>query len=354
MDEFAMGSSTENSAYGPTFHPQDIRRVPGGSSGGSAAAVASGMVPIALGSDTGGSARQPAAFCGVVGFKPSYGRFSRYGLVSFASSLDCVATLSTSVQEAALLTEIMAGPDPLDASSVDHPPAPWLNACTRGIAGYRIGVLSDLEGITPGVQAALLQTQVALQAAGAQLEPIALPSLGLALACYCVLAPAEASSNLARFDGIRYGAAVESEDLMTRYLQTRSQGFGPEVQRRILLGTFVLSAGYQDRYYLRAQALRQQITQELEIALQQYDLLLCPTTPSVAFLLEERHQKPLSMYQSDILTVPASLSGLPAISVPCGQSEGLPVGAQLIGRRFDEASVFAGATVIEWSQRGQR
>ncbi len=352
MDEFAMGSSTENSAYGPTRNPLNESRAPGGSSGGSAAAVAAGIVPLALGSETGGSVRQPAALCGVVGLKPTYGRVSRYGLVSFASSLDVISPFGADVRDTALVTAVMSGYDPLDATSAAEPVGDWLAACDRGVAGKTIAVVTECEGdgVEPGVQAALHRTEALLRAAGATIERISLPTLRSALACYYLIAPAEASSNLARYDSIRFGQRPDAKDLLEPYQHSRSEGFGPEVQRRIILGTFALSAGYADRYYQRAQGLRRRIREELEAALARVDLLLTPTTPTVAFPLGARAQDPLAMYLSDIFTVPASLAGIPAISVPCGLSEGLPVGAQLMGRAWDEAGLFAAAAVIEAGQ----
>lgn len=347
MDEFAMGSSTENSAYGPARNPLDPTRAPGGSSGGSAVSVAAGITPIALGSETGGSVRQPASFCGIVGFKPTYGRVSRRGLVAFASSLDVVSPFGVDVRDAALATRVIAGPDPGDATSAHVPVEDWVAACDRGVRGLRVGVVAVGDGVDPGVTTAVDRARRALEAAGAVLVDIAIPSIARALACYYVIAPAEASSNLARFDGVRYGAREPADTLAGLYERTRTARFGPEVQRRILLGTFALSAGHADRYYLRAQAARARLTREMEEALTTVDLLFTPTSPTVAFPLGERVDDPLAMYLSDIFTVPASLAGLPAISVPCGLSDGLPVGAQLTGRRFDEATVFAGAAAIE-------
>ncbi|MFZ5475141.1 MAG: Asp-tRNA(Asn)/Glu-tRNA(Gln) amidotransferase subunit GatA [Myxococcota bacterium] len=349
MDEFAMGSSTENSAYGPARNPHDETRAPGGSSGGSAVAVAAGIAPIALGSETGGSVRQPAALCGVVGFKPTYGRVSRRGLVAFASSLDVVSPFGVDVRDTALVTEVMAGLDAGDATSSGEPVPDLVAACDRGVRGLRIGVVRECEGegVEPGVAARMDAVREALQRAGASVVPISVPSVTTGLAVYYVLAPAEASSNLARFDGVRYGPREPADDLAGLYVHTRSRRFGPEVRRRILLGTFALSAGYADRYYLRAQAARARLTREMSEALTTVDLLLTPTAPTVAFPLGARAADPVAMYLSDVFTVPASLAGLPAISVPCGLSAGLPVGAQLVGRAFDEATVFAGAAALE-------
>jgi aspartyl-tRNA(Asn)/glutamyl-tRNA(Gln) amidotransferase subunit A len=350
MDEFAMGSSTENSAYGPARNPHDETRAPGGSSGGSAVAVAGEVVPVALGSETGGSVRQPAALCGVVGMKPTYGRVSRRGLVAFASSLDVVSPFGADVRDAALVTEVMAGLDPGDATSADVPVPDLVAACDRGVRGLRVGLVKECEGSEPGVAERLAAAADALRAAGAELVDVSIPSVATALAAYHVLAPAEASSNLARFDGVRFGPREPADDLAGLYARTRSRRFGPEVRRRILLGTFVLSAGYADRYYLRAQAARARLTRELTDALATVDLLLTPTSPTVAFPLGARAADPVAMYLSDVFTVPASLAGLPAISVPCGRSQGLPVGAQLVGRPFDEATVFAGAAALEAAQ----
>jgi aspartyl-tRNA(Asn)/glutamyl-tRNA(Gln) amidotransferase subunit A len=349
MDEFAMGSSTENSAYGPARNPHDEARAPGGSSGGSAVSVAAGITPIALGSETGGSVRQPASFCGVVGMKPSYGRVSRRGLVAFASSLDVVSPFGVDVRDAALVTRVIAGADPGDATTVDAPVPDYVAACDRGVRGLRIGVIAEADGagIEPGVRAAVERAQAALVAAGATLTRVSIPSVTTALACYYVIAPAEASSNLARFDGVRYGPREPAQDLVGLYAATRSARFGPEVKRRILLGTFALSAGWAEHYYGRAQAARARLTAEMSAALRTVDLLLTPTSPTVAFPLGARAADPLAMYLSDIFTVPASLAGLPSISVPAGLSEGLPVGVQLTGRAFDEETVFAAAAAVE-------
>ncbi len=349
MDEFAMGSSTENSAYGPTRNPHDPTRTPGGSSGGSGAAVAAGICPVALGSETGGSVRQPASLCGVVGLKPTYGRVSRRGLVAFASSLDVVSPFGVDVRDTARIMSVIAGFDPGDPTSLDAPVGNLEAACDRGVAGLKIGIIQECtgEGIEPGVSAALADAARALTDAGASLATVSLPSSPFALAAYCVLAPAEASSNLARFDGIRYGRRAEAESLADLYVRTRSEGFGPEVQRRILLGTFALSAGYADRYYATAQGMAARITREMTAALGEFDLLFCPTSPTVAFPLGARAADPLAMYLADIFTVPASLAGLPAISVPCGRALGLPVGAQLTGPKLGEATLLAAAAVIE-------
>jgi len=348
MDEFAMGSSTENSAYGPARNPLDERRVPGGSSGGSAAAVAGGVVPIALGSETGGSVRQPASFCGIVGFKPTYGRISRHGLVAFASSLDIVSPFALDTRDAALLAEVMAGHDPLDSTSLREPVGDWEGACDGVVSGLRVGVLAEGEGegVEPGVAARVAEAVESLSRQGAVVSRVSIPAMRLALAAYYVIAPGEASSNLARFDGVRYGSRAAASTLAELYLHGRGQGLGPEVQRRILLGTFALSAGWAEEYYVRAQRARARITADMEAALREVDVLVSPTSPTVAFKIGDRALDPLAMYLADILTVPASLAGLPAISVPCGQSEGLPVGLQITGRRNDEATVLRVASAV--------
>lgn len=352
MDEFAMGSSTEYSAYGPTLHPLDPSRVPGGSSGGSAVAVAASHVPGALGSDTGGSVRQPAAFCGVAAMKATYGRISRYGLVAFASSLDHIGPFGRNVADVARLLRVMAGPDPRDSTCADRPVDDYEGACSRDIRGLRVGLVELQEQATPLVQESVERAARSLEAAGAILSKVELPSWNLGIPCYYVLAPAEASSNLARYDGLRYGPAGAIgdpgpfHDILTLFQQTRSR-FGPEVRRRILMGTFVLSAGYQDAYYLRAQALRRRIRGETLRVLSELDALLLPTTPSTAFALGERSQDPVSMYLSDICTVPANLAGVPALSVPVPASGALPVGVQLIGRPWEESLLLALGAAVE-------
>jgi aspartyl-tRNA(Asn)/glutamyl-tRNA(Gln) amidotransferase subunit A len=342
MDEFAMGSSTENSAYKKTRNPWDIQRVPGGSSGGSAAAVASGMVPLALGTDTGGSIRQPASLCGVVGLKPTYGRVSRYGLVAFASSLDQVGPLTRTVEDAALACSVIFGRDPMDATSAAEE-APPLQPSEAGLDGVRLGVpWGFLEsGVDEAVRGAFQESLSVLQARGAKLVEIALPHATHAIATYYLVATAEASSNLARFDGVRYGFRAEGQGaLREMYGKTRDQGFGAEVKRRIILGTFVLSSGYYDAYYGRAQRVRTLIKRDFEKAFESCDLVATPTTPTPAFRLGEKTLDPLQMYLADIFTVPASLAGIPGLSVPCGLVEGLPVGLQLLGRSFDEGTLF--------------
>ena len=343
MDEFAMGSSNENSAYKPTRNPWDPTRVPGGSSGGSAAAVAAGMAPLSLGSDTGGSIRQPAAFCGIVGLKPTYGRVSRYGLVAFASSLDQVGPFARTVEDAALAASVLFGRDARDATSAGEAVPDFRAALQRGAKGLRIGVpWSFLEkGIDAPVLAAFREALAALESAGARMVDVALPHAGHAIATYYIVATAEASSNLARYDGVRYGLRVAAgRDLRETYGRTRDRGFGPEVKRRIILGTFVLSSGYYDAYYLRAQKVRTLIRRDFERALESCDVVATPTTPSTAFRFGEKTADPLAMYLADIFTVPANLAGIPGISVPCGFASGLPVGLQLLARSFDEAALF--------------
>jgi aspartyl-tRNA(Asn)/glutamyl-tRNA(Gln) amidotransferase subunit A len=341
MDEFAMGSSTENSAFKPTRNPWDRTRVPGGSSGGSAVAVSAGMVPLALGTDTGGSIRQPAALCGVVGLKPTYGRVSRYGVVAFASSLDQVGPLARTVEDAALAATVLSGVDTADATSADRPVPDFRAALAEGAEGLRVGVpWSFLEkGVDAGVMAAFRQALRDLETAGARLVEVDLPHAPHAVATYYIVATAEASSNLARFDGVRYGLRVPASDLRQMYGGTRDRGFGAEVKRRILLGTFVLSTGYYDAYYLRAQKVRTLIRRDFERAFEACDAVATPTTPTPAFRLGEKTADPLQMYLEDIFTVPANLAGIPALSLPCGQVEGLPVGLQLQGRPFDESTL---------------
>ena len=348
MDEFAMGSSTENSAYKNTLNPWDHQRVPGGSSGGSAASVAQRQVPWSLGSDTGGSIRQPAALCGIVGMKPTYGAISRYGLIAFASSLDQVGPFARTVEDAALLLRHMVGRDPMDSTSLDWPGEITLPTATD-LAGLRVGVVEELmgEGIEPGVRAAVDASLRAIEDLGATVVPVSLPSALSGLATYYVLAPAECSSNLARFDGIRYGHPVPADNLLDQYEMTRGQLFGPEVKRRIMLGTFALASGYYDQYYGRAQRVRTLIVREFEAAFEDVDLLASPTSPTVAFPLGDRTADPYAMYLADVCTIPVSLAGLPAISIPCGLSEGLPVGLQLAGPAFSENRLFDAAHALE-------
>ena len=341
MDEFAMGSSTENSAYKKTRNPWDRECVPGGSSGGSAAAVAGGLAPIALGTDTGGSIRQPAALCGVVGFKPTYGRVSRYGLVAFASSLDQIGPFARSVDDAARVCAALFGHDPRDATSADVPVPDFVPALAGDLCGVRVGVpWSFLEkGVDAGVMSAFRQALRDLEAGGAQIVDVELPHAAHAIATYYIVATAEASSNLARYDGVRYGRRAHARELRRMYGETRDQGFGLEVKRRIILGTFVLSSGYYDAYYLRAQKVRTLIRRDFESAFARCDAVATPTSPVPAFRLGERSDDPLQMYLADVFTVPANLAGLPGLSLPCGFAAGLPVGLQLQGRHFDEATL---------------
>ncbi len=342
MDEFAMGSSTENSAYQPTKNPWDPTRVPGGSSGGSAAAVAARMAPVALGSDTGGSIRQPAAFCGVVGLKPSYGRVSRYGLVAFASSLDQIGPLGRTVDDVARVTSVLCGHDPLDSTSADAEVPDFAAGLDRAPEGLRVGVPWSFlaEGVESETLARFREGLEALESAGASLVEVELPHLRHAVATYYIVATAEASSNLARYDGVRYGLrASGTSDLRTMYGQSRDEGFGDEVKRRIILGTFVLSSGYYDAYYLRAQKVRTLIRRDFERAFESCEVVATPTTPTPAFGVGEKTDDPLQMYLEDVFTVPANLAGIPGLSLPCGLAGGLPVGLQLLGRPFDEATL---------------
>ena len=353
MDEFAMGSSNENSAFGPVRNPWDVTRVPGGSSGGSAAAVSAGFAALALGSDTGGSIRQPAAFCGVVGLKPTYGRVSRYGLVAFASSLDQIGPLTRSCGDAALALSVIAGQDAHDATSSPRATDDYGASLSLPTRGLRVGVPRDFlkTGIDAGVMAEFDKTIAALQADGAGVVDIALPNAPHAIATYYLVATAEASSNLARFDGVRYGLRVDSAaaraTLKDMYGETRDAGFGPEVKRRIILGTFVLSSGYYDEYYLRAQKVRTLIRRDFETAFATCDVIATPTTPSTAFKLGEKTANPLEMYLADVFTVPANLAGVPGISVPCGVSNGLPVGMQFVGPAFAEATLLRAGGAVE-------
>jgi len=351
LDEFAMGSSTENSAFGPTRNPRDPSRVPGGSSGGSAAAVAAGYAPLALGSDTGGSIRQPAALCGVVGVKPTYGLVSRYGLIAFASSLDQIGPFANSVTDAALLLDVIAGPDTADSTSIRSEAEPILPQLERGVAGLRVGIIDELasgEGFQPEVLAAVQQAAAALEAAGATVDHVSVPSAQYGLSAYYLLAPAEASSNLARYDGVRYGLRVDGEDVSVMNARTREAGFGPEVKRRIMLGTYALSAGYYDAYYGQAQRVRTLIIRDFARAYEQFDVLLSPTSPTVAFPLGAKSAEPLAMYLSDVCTIPTNLAGHPAMSVPFGTGEaGLPVGVQVLAPALGEGVMFRTARVLE-------
>ncbi len=351
LDEFAMGSSTENSAFGATRNPHDTSRVPGGSSGGSAAAVAAGFTPLALGSDTGGSIRQPAALCGVIGFKPTYGLVSRYGLVAFASSLDQIGPFAATVADAAALFEAIAGHDPLDATSIPEP-VPAVSAHLHdGIDGLRVGVITELldaEGIAPDVSARTRQAADALSAAGAKVDDVSVPAVLYGLSAYYLIAPAEASSNLARFDGVRYGLRVDAPTTNEMMIATRTQGFGAEVKRRIMLGTYALSAGYYDAYYGKAQRVRTLIAQEFADAYQRFDVLLSPTSPTTAFPLGDKTADPLTMYLNDVCTIPSNLAGHPAISVPFGAGDdGLPVGVQVLAPSLAEVDLFRVAAALE-------
>ncbi len=351
MDEFAMGSSTENSAYGPCKNPWDLARTPGGSSGGSAACVAARMTPASLGSDTGGSIRQPAALTGTVGVKPTYGRVSRFGLIAFASSLDQIGPFASDVRGAARLLDVIAGRDPKDATSLDAAIEDWESSCERPVKGLKIGLPEEYfaAGLDPEVEASVRSAVSELEREGCTIVPVKMPHTKFAVATYYVVATAEASSNLARFDGIRYGHRVErSRDLKEIYGATRDQGFGVEVKRRILLGTFVLSAGYYEAYYLKAQKVRTLIARDFEAAFANVDAIVCPTAPTPAFKLGEKTNDPLTMYLSDIYTLPASLAGLPAISVPCAPTKsGLPIGLQVITRALDESTMFSIAASVE-------
>jgi aspartyl-tRNA(Asn)/glutamyl-tRNA(Gln) amidotransferase subunit A len=348
MDEFAMGSSNENSGYGPVLNPWDRERVPGGSSGGSAAAVAAGLAPWAIGTDTGGSIRQPAALCGIVGLKPTYGAVSRYGMIAFASSLDQCGPLTRDVTDAALLFRHMVGRDPCDSTSLDFPEPVGLPSAER-LDGLRIGVPPELsgEGVEPGVREVFERTLALVEELGGGIEEVALPHSPHGIAAYYVLAPAEASANLARYDGVRYGPRRGDGDLTAMYEETRAAGFGPEVKRRIMLGTYALSSGYYEAYYGRAQRVRTKIADDFRTAFEQVDLILTPTSPTVAFRLGERTDDPLAMYLSDYCTVPMPLAGIPAISIPGGLSDGLPVGIQLAGPAFSENRIFDAAHALE-------
>ncbi|WP_457626327.1 Asp-tRNA(Asn)/Glu-tRNA(Gln) amidotransferase subunit GatA [Persephonella sp.] len=350
LDEFAMGSSTENSAFFTTKNPWDYGRVPGGSSGGSAAAVGAGIVPAALGSDTGGSIRQPAAFCGVVGLKPTYGRVSRYGLVAFASSLDQIGPITRTVEDAALLMNVISGKDPKDSTSSDRELPDFLSYTGRDIKGLKIGLPEEffIEGIDSTVKESVLNAVRQLEKEGAEIVEISMPTTKYAIESYYIIAPSEASSNLARYDGVRYGYRTSQYgSLEEMYSKTRDEGFGAEVKRRIMLGTYSLSSGYYDAYYLKAQKVRTLIYQDFMKAFEKVDLLATPTTPDVAFKIGEKISDPLQMYLSDIFTVSVNMAGVPGISIPCGFKDGLPVGLQLIGRPFDEGTLLQVAYYYE-------
>ena len=371
LDEFAMGSSTENSAFGPTRNPHDTSRVPGGSSGGSAAAVAAGFALLALGSDTGGSIRQPAALCGVVGMKPTYGRVSRYGLVAFASSLDQIGPIGASVADAAACYEAIAGHDPLDSTSIDRPLDPVAAALADGVEGLKVGVLAELcgggqreeaqvaggieaslsggvEGVTHDVLSKVERAAKALEEAGAEVRTVSVPSAVLGLSAYYLIAPAEASSNLARYDGVRYGLRVDAANAAEMNVATRTAGFGAEVKRRIMLGTYALSAGYYDAFYGKALRVRTLMLREFAAAYEDVDVLLCPTAPTTAFALGAKTADPLLMYLNDVCTIPSNLTGHPAISVPFGRGDdGLPVGVQIMGPALSERLIFRAAAALE-------
>ena len=349
LDEFAMGSSTENSAFGPTRNPWDIGRVPGGSSGGSAAAVAAGIVPLAFGSDTGGSIRQPASLCGIVGVKPTYGVVSRYGLIAFASSLDQIGPFTTTVADAALALEVVAGHDPMDSTSLERPAPSLLDSLADGVSGLRVGIVDDfLSDVSPECAEAVLAAGQALEAAGAKVGHVTIPELLLGLPAYYVIAPAEASSNLSRYDGVRYGLRVDGPDAETMNARTRGQGFGPEVKRRIMMGTYALSAGYYDAYYGQAQKARTLVIRAFEAAYTSFDVLLTPTTPSVAFPFGSKVDDPIQMYMCDLCSIPSSLAGHPALSVPFALSpEGLPVGVQVLAPALGEAVMMRVAASLE-------
>ncbi len=340
MDEFAMGSSNENSHFGPVRNPWDSTRVPGGSSGGSAAAVAAGLCAAATGTDTGGSIRQPAAFCGITGLKPTYGRISRLGMIAFASSLDQAGPMARSAEDCALLLQVMAGHDPMDSTSAQQAVDQYSHNLGSELKGLTIGLPKEYynEGLDPTIGQALQEAIKTYESLGATIKEVSLPHTSLSVPAYYVIAPAEASANLARFDGVRYGKRCDSPaDLDDLYMRTRAEGFGAEVQRRILIGTYVLSAGYFDAYYRQAQKIRRLIKNDFVEAFGQVDLLLCPTTPDCAFPLGSKSADPVQMYLEDIFTIPTSLAGLPALALPCGQANGLPIGLQLIGNYFQEA-----------------
>ncbi len=350
-DEFAMGSSNENSAFHPVHNPHDISRVPGGSSGGSAAAVAAGMAVVALGSDTGGSIRQPASFCGVVGLMPTYGRVSRYGLIAFASSLDHIGPLARTVKDAAMVLSAIAGRDPMDSTSANVPVPDYVGELEKPVRGLKIGVAKEYlgEGLDGAVCKAVEAAIQKLASLGCEVVPVSLPHTASAIPTYYIVATAEASSNLARFDGVRYGyRARDASTLSDMYRRTRDQGFGAEVKRRIMLGTYALSAGYYDAYYLKAQKVRTLLTRDFEEAFRKVDVIVTPTSPTAAFKLGEKANDPLAMYLADIYTVTADLAGIPGISIPCGETrEKLPIGLQILGRHFDEATILRLAHAYE-------
>ena len=357
MDEFAMGSSCENSAFHPTMNPWDLERVPGGSSGGAAASVASGEAIYALGSDTGGSVRQPAALCGVVGLKPTYGLVSRYGLIAFASSLDQIGPVGRTVMDCALALNAIAGHDPRDATSVHQEPKDYAASLGQDIKGLRLGVPEEyfVDGMEPGSRKAVDEAISALEGLGASVRPVSLPTTRYALACYYIIAPSECSANLARYDGVKYGYSYQDTNDMWEALEkTREYGFGPEVTRRVILGTYALSSGYHDAYYLKAQQARTLIRQDFDRVFQDVDALVTPTSPVTAFKIGEKSGDPVQMYLIDVCTLPVNIAGLPGLSVPCGFSDGLPVGLQLIGPHFSEETLLRTAHAYEsatgWSK----
>ena len=359
LDEFAMGSSTENSAFGPTHNPYDLGKVPGGSSGGSAAAVAAGFAPISLGSDTGGSIRQPASLCGVVGVKPTYGTVSRYGLIAFGSSLDQIGPFTTTVADSALIYEVIAGHDPLDSTAAAQPALPVSSKLSAGVDGLRVGIITEMagdviEGIAPDVLARMRAAADALAAAGATIDEVSVPSTVYGLPAYYMVAPAEASSNLARFDGVRYGLRADGTNTAAMNTASRTAGFGAEVKRRLMLGTYALSAGYRDAFYGKAQQIRTKITEDFERAYENFDVLISPASPSTAFALGDKTADPLTMYLNDVCTIPSNLSGHPAMSVPFGVGDdGMPIGVQILAPMLGEVVMFQVAAELERAMLGQ-
>ncbi len=356
MDEFAMGSSTENSAFQITHNPWGLDYVPGGSSGGSAAAVAAGECVWSLGSDTGGSVRQPAAYCGVVGLKPTYGLISRYGLIAFASSLDQIGTFTNDVEDCAIVLNAVAGHDAKDSTSIPQAKKDYKQALVNDVKGMKIGIPEEFfgEGLDAECRKALDEAIETYKKLGAEIVPVSMPHVKYGIAAYYIIAPAEASSNLARYDGVGFGLRVEGKDIVDMYIKTRSEGFGPEVQRRILLGTYVLSSGYYDAYYLRAMKVRTLIKHDYDEALKQCDVLLTPTAPDTAFKIGQNSGNPLAMYLGDVCTVTLNLAGLPGLSIPCGYKNGLPIGMQLIGKALDEETLLRAAYTFEQNRTDLR
>ncbi len=350
LDEFAMGSSTENSAFFVTHNPWNLDKVPGGSSGGSAAAVAADEAIVALGSDTGGSIRQPASFCGVVGLKPTYGRVSRYGLVAFASSLDQIGPLTKDVTDTALLMQAISGKDPMDSTSVDLPVPDFMAALQNDVKGLKIGIPKEFfaQGVRPEITEAVMKAIDVLKSLGAEADEISMPIMEYTLPTYYILAPSEASSNLARYDGVRYGhRSKHSPDVLTMFMKTRDEGFGAEVKQRIMIGTYALSAGYYDAYYLKAQKVRTLVRQAYDKAFEEFDVLISPTSPTVAFGIGEKTDDPYEMKLADVCTIPVNMAGIPAISINCGFCQGLPVGMQIMGKPFDEETILRTAYTFE-------